>query len=109
MKAILTTIALCLGLCLPVVAAPQAFAYEFSAAERALADNPTLNQSNSVPQWQRDEAQARQQSQENDRLHSQVPQFNPREFDPPNPYNLYQPGGRAQVCRRGANNAVHCY
>ena len=107
MKHLLILIAVVLGLTLFTVG--QGSAYEFSAAERAPADNPTLNPSNSVPQWQRDAAQARQLSQENDRLHNQVPQFNPRAYDPPATWNLYQNGRAPQVCRRGANNAVFCY
>ena len=86
-------------------------AYDFSPAERELADNPTLHPSNSVPQWQRDQQQVERLQQERERDHNSIPQFNPSDFNPTNlnPYNLYQPGGRALVCRHGANNAVHCY
>lgn len=98
---------LCLLLSLVFSPVPAAHAYKFSPAERALADNPTLS-SPPQQQWQRDAAQARQQSQENDRLHNQVPQFDPRSYDPPAPYNLYQNGGRAQLCRRNASGAVFC-
>jgi len=85
----------------------SAVAYEFSATERSLADNPTLNPSNSVPQWQRDAAQARQQEQALRDLHQSVPQFNPRDYTPSMPFSLYQ-NGRVQTCRRGFNNSIYC-
>jgi hypothetical protein len=87
-----------------------AHAYEFSAEERSLADNPTLNPSNSTPQWQRDAQFAEQHRQQLDRLHQSVPQFNPRSGDIPAgtgsmPYTVWQ-NGHASVCQRAFNSVV---
>jgi hypothetical protein len=114
MKAILTTIALCAALCLPLLpdTGGPAYAYDFSEPEqRGSTGLDDLRRLNDQRQLQDAQSQAQRQSQENDRLHSQTPQFNPREFDPPNPYNLYQNGvngGRAQVCRRNASGMTFC-
>jgi hypothetical protein len=114
MRQLLILTAFVLGLTLTAVApgsftVGQGLAYEFSEAERALADNPTLSPppSSQPQQWQRDQQQAERQSEVNGQLHNQVPQFNPREYAPSMPFSYFDRDGRAQVCRRGANG-VYC-
>ena len=85
LKQLLILTALVLGLTLSTVG--RGSAYEFSAAERALADNPTLSPppSSQPQQWQRDQQQAERQSEVNGQLHNQVPQFDPSRYNPPAP------------------------
>jgi hypothetical protein len=51
--------------------------------------------------------QAQRQQQEKRSLRENK-QFNPSEFNPPSPYNMFDQNGTASVCRRGVNGAVFC-
>ena len=123
MRPPLFIIALVLGLALCPVGLVTA--YDFSPEERALADNPPAYGSNqsSSSQWYRDHQQqidrlqqeqdrAARQSQENDRLHRSIPQFNPQGapgggVQQSMPWTVHQ-NGHASVCRRGVGNSVMC-
>ena len=99
-------LALVLGLTLVVVG--QGSAYEFSDYDRQAAGLPPQTpQEQMTRQWERDQAQAQRNQQDQERAHNSVPQFNPRSYESPAPYNLYQ-NGRTSVCRRGANGAIFC-
>lgn len=105
MRQLLILTALVLGLSLSTVG--QGSAYEFTEAERQVA----ADDSRRLSQQQADN-QARQYQRQNDeqdqRWQREQKQFDPRAYDSPAPYNLYQNGGRAQVCRRNASGMVFC-
>lgn len=98
----------CLPPMLPPVATPPAFAYEFSATELQVEAQGRYQCEQSQQPAAATQAQAQPQSEEINRLHNQIPQFNPREHDSPAPF-LYTPsnGARSQVCRQGVNG-VYC-
>ena len=85
----------------------RSHAYEFTEFDKQQAMQP-YQQREQVREQYQDQQVTQRNAQHLQEWKTYTPQFDPRRFDGPQPFNVIDGQGHMSTCRRGYNGAIFC-